>query len=417
VAAALVVAVLPLSMPWRDAWRDHRWTLAVGAGLVGLGWWLRVSVPGHEAMRAHSFAEFWTAFHHHLQWPLVRQPVFGAISFLPWAWLTFRCIRHRNTIRPVDRVGFALGLWALVHYAAMAFMRGSLQPWPPVRGLDNVVVGLAVNAFILLEAATRVPWRERRMWPAIVAGCVWGGAGFYGVADIVRENVQIVLPARRARVQLSEESTRAYLATGDPAWLRANEIPYPHAAGLRHMLDQPEIRAILPASVRPALAVTGTSEPPEAFRWSGTNTPADRPPTGWVVQSTLAGTGTWTSEPIEATGDAYWLFRLGGEWTSEGAELALRSPGGQKLAGVAPKRAFTLPGGDVVVRAPAIPAVIVARDQRDDVSIAFSGPVEMATGSVLARSLARRGWWFSVAGVAMAIMGWVRFARDHGPAA
>lgn len=422
VAGPVVVVVLLLTRSWRDVWRTQRGTVVAAVVVAALGWSLRVDIPGNDAFRARDLGEFWTAFYHHLQWPLVHHAWFGVLSFLPWLWLTVRAVRRNPAIGPAEQIGIAIGLWALVHYAAMAFMRGALQPWPPVRGLDNVVVGLGVNAYILLLAWSCGCSRTWRGWSGAVIGVVWMSALFYGAGSIIRENVELVLPERRARVQQSENSTGAYVATGDRAWLRPNEIPYPNARGLVRVLDRPEIRAVLPASVRPPRAIQGGEDPSSVFRPGAVDGLAVPPGVSVVGSATEAegtATGEWRSAPIAPGEFGYWQFAVAARTgVGDDVTLELRSIGGQLLAPVWPPRQIpTLEWNLVVVRAPEIPAVLVARDHSADGWIAFSGPVEMATGSVFAWSLARRGWGFvSLGAIVVLFAGWrmVRAERERG---
>ncbi len=410
VAPVIVIGVLFLTLPWRDVWRLHRWTVFAGATVAAAGVALSVRMPGGEALRAHHVAELWTAFYHHLQWPQVQHPLFGVISFLPWGWFTIRRVARHDLTAPGDRVVIAIGAWALSQYVAMAYMRGSLQPWPPVRGLENVVVGLLVNLYILLLVWSRTRIRGWKSWVGLAAACGGVGVCFHGLAAIIRENTEIVLPARRARVQQSEVSTRGYLLTGNRDWLKSNRIPFPSPAGLVNVLELPEIRALLPASVRPSLAIAQDGTPADTFANTTLPREFDRatPDRFWSSYSAVSGAasvGHWRSQPISPGPVAYWRFEIAGTPSAPGLGLELRSRDGQLLARLWPTRLSPKRWSSVTVARPDVPAVLIARDESASAWLAFTAPVEVAAGSMAAHALGRHGWWFAGLGATASLLG------------
>ena len=411
-AAAAAGATLVATSRIRSMVRRHGLTLAVCTAVVGLGLWLHVSVPYHDHLKAQSVWEFVLCFWRSLQWPQLHVPVHAVLSWLPWGFLTWGARRSGDTPVGVDRLIAGAGFWVLLQFAASAYARGADGAWPADRYLDTVAFGIAINVLALLILLAR---SRKTGWPRRVraAACVIG-AGFLiqGWWMHVHTMLDDTGPALRAVHIDREQHTRAYVLTGDPAWLKEGHIPYPQAGELKRCLDYEELRRALPASARTPLGLSGVATPEGSFAFDAI--PEDSGTlTGWPLVGSMGPsgartTGTWQSAPFAPARFGYWVLPTVapphtaadlGIHILEGAtrrEIDLRASNDPRL----PRPHWDF----AVVPAPAAEAVLVAHDFSPDAWLGFGAPVEMATGSFLAWQVTQAGltlFWIGLAAVAL----------------
>ncbi len=151
-----------------------------------------------------------------------------------------------------ERIAFAAGLWVLFHFAALAYSRGADAPWAASRYVDVIVVGVWVNALALAWWRSRSqmespPRHQRIARAAALAGfaCTVVGLGIH-VTHIFEHE----LPEHRETLARSTATTRAFLASGNPAILHEGEIPHQYPDMFAQTLSQAEIKRILPASLQ-----------------------------------------------------------------------------------------------------------------------------------------------------------------------
>jgi hypothetical protein len=205
----------------------------------------------------------------------------------------------------------------------------------------------------------------------------------------------VELPVVRTEMRERELNTRAYLATGDAHHLD-HDIPYPGKDGLIERLSHPEIRAILPVSVRPPIALDGVSNPPSAFVRDGVADPTPRLAEyriwGSFTPAGAAAQGEWRSEPIVRPTLSYWKIEIAGYLGQPGLSLELISlTTGMVLATVVPTPLPRESWCAAYVRAPDTAAVLVARDASASQWFAFSEPVVMGRFSYWAWRIATCG--------------------------
>jgi hypothetical protein len=227
--------------------------LAVLALLV-LGWSLRAVVPQHEALRAHSPAQFGAVFFRCLSWPWVDSGWLWLGLQAPWLWLVARRCLRRLPPDPREQFILGLGLLAVLHAAAVAYTRGAGLPEarPLSRYQDALLFGVAANLLVLLNFAE--PNRAGR-----IAALGWTGVLLAGLLTLTTADFSLSLPFKRAQGAAGLAQVRAYLATHDPAVFtpEGKFFPlHPDPAVVRHVLDDPQLRPVLPrefsnSSLRP----------------------------------------------------------------------------------------------------------------------------------------------------------------------
>lgn len=407
-AAAAVAVALTWADGFRSLWRRHLATVIACLAVVALGWSLRVSVVYHEPLMAHSLGDFSRTLRHNLQWPAVGFAPFALLGFTPWLALAWRLRR-----RPADdRRALALcgaGAWVLLQFAATAYARGSGGGWPADRYLDTFTIGLLVNAAAILFLLRQVPPRRWLRCTQLVVAAAWVGFVAHGLTVHLGRVHRGDLPAIKEAFVAAQFSARAYLITGDEHFLTASPaLLYPGKEILVERLSHPEIRAILPASLRPPLRLEGRAEPAGSFA----PPPASHPfATPWPscrsdVPDGAGTVGEWRSAPVARGRFPIWRIEVTGHPGLPGVSLALASAGtGRELAHVVPRRSAEGSWRPAFVAAPREPAVLLARDESADRWLGFCEPVEVARFSYWAALFVKRGLELVVLGAGLALAG------------
>jgi hypothetical protein len=212
--------------------------------LVALGWSLRVEVPQHEPLRAHSLAQFSAVFLRCLSWPWVDSGCLWPILQAPLVWLVAEVFRRRTPPAPVERFLLGLGLLAVLHAAAVAYTRGAglFESRPLSRYQDPLLLGVAANFFILLRFSAHSR-------PGRIATLLWSGTLLAGLLTLTTTNLSLHLPFKRHQDAISLTQGRAYLATNDPMVFTqepAQATLHPNIAVVQRVLDDPQLRRVLP---------------------------------------------------------------------------------------------------------------------------------------------------------------------------
>lgn len=406
-AAAVVLPMLLFQNGGQvRALRKELPTLLVCGAWVVAGVLLRVEIPGHQSLKAQSFHDFYQSLRLALQWPVTHPylQVFALIAYLPWLLLTMRVWRRRDRIDSREPVIVAAGAWVLLQFLATAYARGAGGAPPASRYYDTETLSVLINFAALLVLVSREPWsppwRPLRRW-AFALWCFGAGYGLLSHGEgVLRGDMTVVGP----QFYSYTEHLRAYVATDDPTDLVEGEIPYPSADTLRERVSHPEIRALLPAGVRPPLALTPARS--DQFSQGGV-APEIGVPRGltiWGSYSTERGggaVGDWQSEPVTPPPEGYLLFHRAGSREPGALRIELWSADlSRRLANVGPAAPSPHPWSTACVPTPREPFRVVAHDASSTGWLAFSGPVPMATGSYWSRQVTEsspRGFWISLA--------------------
>lgn len=231
--------------------------LALGF-IVALGVVLRVEVPDHGRLHAHSVARFSAVFFRCLSWPWVDSAWWWLVMQAPLVWTWIGVIRRRAAPRETELFAVALGSLAVLHAAAIAYTRGSglFEGRPLSRYHDPLLLGAGANLFLLLRFAGQGR-------PGRIATLFWSGAALAGILTLTTTNLSLDLPFKRYQDQKGLTQIRAYLTTHDANVFTADQpraLLHPDPTVVQRSLDDPLLRPVLPeeffdASVHPPWAV------------------------------------------------------------------------------------------------------------------------------------------------------------------
>lgn len=353
-------------------------TCFVAMAIVALGLCFRVTFLPHEALRAVSPGAGLSVFARSLAWPYCAIPILVVVMYLPWTISSWLMVTTNKPLSHSRReILFGIGLWVIAQGAAIAYSRGEDGNIPIAsRYMDILGLGALVNALCVVGFITSLPAAGKRRAATLVFGAAW-------IAGLLGGAVQLSLqkfssgPGKEALLPM-EANVRGYVATHDRKYLNGDH-PYPNANRLAQLLDDPTIRNILPAIVRPALPLTIQSQTADGFIPGGCPPAVGNPPSektwGSYSQAGLEARGSIESKPFRAE-LPYLQFETAGN--PRGATvLSLRDARTGKETRV---RADTRIDDDwraAMVRVPGSEPAIIARDNSAEDWIAFREPREM----------------------------------------
>jgi hypothetical protein len=268
--AAAIVLVLEIVrlVARRRRFSEAAPTCLVSIVVVGLALYFRTTFSPHEALKAASAAAWLAVFARALAWPYCTVPLFVIVMYLPWAISSFFMVRReKSEFQPRAEILFALGAWVIVQAAAIAYARGEDGNIAiSSRYMDILGFGAVVNALCAVILVKATAWKGKRRVIALALTALWMAGTFCGAATLSLRKItsgstkEVLLPM--------EENVRAYVATGDLKHLDGDR-PYPGAARLAGLLDDPALRKILPAIIRPPLPLVSRAETARAFVANG----------------------------------------------------------------------------------------------------------------------------------------------------
>jgi hypothetical protein len=431
-AAAMVIPLVVFRC-WlgRLPLRPFRPTLVLGLGVVAAGCLGRVTVSGHDILKAHSIGEFVLYVIHSLQWPSPDHAWLALVFWSPLVVMTWVLSRSRVTAPQNDFPLLVLGLgcWVGLQILATAYARGAGAEPPTSRYVDTLVLGILANALALgwlANHTTKIP-RYFFVGGTVVWVCALGLGLYVQSRAIYRE----VLPDIARERAGWERNVRQYLATGDVSFLQEPDIPYPGTKSFRERIDLPALQAILPVSVRrplrldsvhpgpftlrdtlPARPLPDALEPGQPKSTIEANRSLSATPSlefarTWNCESSDPA-GEWVSLPFDLPHRTYLRFLVAGGFGEPGTTLVLRNPTlGFVLANVQPvdgRAHATWRTVDVLVPAGRVELCV----RRDDHApgFAFSEPVELAPLSYWSSLAVRTGRLLWPAAAALAVLLW-----------
>lgn len=393
-AAAAVLVTLPLiERPLRRLMRNHWPTLVACAIIVVAGALLRVDFPPHRPLKASSLVEFLHALFRLMEWPQQGFPPFVVLSYLPLALLTWDAWRTgtKDSRFSWDPVVIAAGIWTVAQLIATAYARGAGAPLPAPRYLDSLNVGVFLNFIAGLVLLKR--WRETRL-PRLgvqllfAAWCLCACVGFSNQANELLRNTAYPI---RSWFQEMTTNLAHYMSTRDRTWLQNRSIPFPNDQLLVEYTNIPELRALLPVSVRDALPVTADTSEGFSEEHLDNHAPAFSYGTFWTSAPETAG--RWVSHPLDPPAGGYLRFEVAGQATAPSAvSLELWSADLRtRLESIALPTLSTQSPASVYVRRPGEPFRIVATASGAGSWLAFSRPATMPVLSYFCLWLADQG--------------------------
>jgi len=268
VTSILIARCLLRQIPWKSALP----TFAACGIAVFVGVLSFAPIEGNDWMKAHSLREFFLTLAHCLQWPNCGVPWrnpndamawVALILYAPFIILTTLSL-WRGARTSAENAVIAVGTWVVFQSAATAYARSVGGSWPASRYLDTLAIGVLVNGLLLAVMSgreTQPRWRKA----LIALGVVWLMLVGQGLWQHTQRVLTVDFPENKQELVSYETNVRNYLLTGDIAQLEGKVIPYINAPELVMRLSFPEIRAILPTSIRPPLNLKYHALPENAF--------------------------------------------------------------------------------------------------------------------------------------------------------
>ena len=256
-SAAALITGLAETRRTSDFARNWPAFVMMSAVLI-LGLTLTPPTPWHVPLHAKNVSQFFAVFTHCLAWPWVNDGVFCYAMQLPLAALMFIRWRKREPLDSAERCALALGLFSALHAAAIAYSRGGglLDARPLSRYQDPLLLGITAQLFAVARLGV-IGARATR-----IALLLWGGIALAGLIGLTETNLTLHLPYKRSQDRASLAMTREYIATGDASVFTRNANfsgPHPNPKVVQRVLDEPKLRAILPAELLSAEAPPRTA--------------------------------------------------------------------------------------------------------------------------------------------------------------
>ena len=369
--------------------------------IFAVGWRLAYFPPWHAGLRAGSLGEFVRYLVHCLAWPQPLYPILAVLWLAPSIALAARIVAHRR-IEQREILVFAFFTWTSLQVLGLAYSRGAGAGYPASRYGDVLAMGLVAQLFMLGILWEQLSPRFPRFRLATVAWitCLVVALGLH-----TRTALHDDLPVYKARLAACAENIRTYLLTGDADKFLEGVLPLPSPLKdmVRPALDRPGMRAIMPASVRPPLALSFPDSEslknnlPLKIRPDEANDPRGQ----WGTYSSRdAEPKRWISAICEPRGFGYWQMDVAGDIGEPGVELSLVS----EISGraVEPTVTHTPPVGQwkrIHLKVPHEPFRMVISPGGAGHWLGWTNPVEVSWLSYWTEYALRRAWWLIAAGL------------------
>ncbi|HEV3409995.1 MAG TPA: hypothetical protein VG095_06865, partial [Chthoniobacterales bacterium] len=394
IVAVLGVETLRL-LTKRRTLRASAPTLLACAATLALALYFRVYIPEHEPYRAPSLAVWAQVATKFLGWPFEVSSGF-LLAYLPLAFLLLRYVRRARASEEANfaqqaETLFLLGALSVLLAAGIAYARAMLSPGATAsRYMDALAPGFLANVlavFVFLRQAN----------PRKLLASAWLGCAVFALVLLVHKELGR-LKAKAEKFASAEQAVRAYIASGDISVLPdtpPNGIPYPDRGMLASFVDDPVLRQILPASLRPPLELVA-EEGMDVFARQGVGEHA------WTSDPAVVGDarGTMTTQLLEPT-LPYLQVELFGR-PGPGMQLMLKDENSEDSVTF---RTFKRDDGWRVglMRVPGRKVRLVARDDNAAEAFAFREPREIGRWSVYAERLLLRAPRVLALGLALAV--------------
>ena len=417
-AAATVMALTALVAFKQRDWRRQVPTWGFCVAIIALGLLLKFSVVNFDADKAHSAGELLRALGKSLAWPWVMLPWYAPFNLFPLLLLGWMCLRSPEPPRPRDLLILGMGIWAGLQGLAGAYARGSGGIGPAWRYMDSLSFISISGALATLVLLTDYRPRFRNgPWLCAALAC-WTLVCLGGLGWLTHSACTQAIPDAWDEKAVQTKASRAWVATGDPRVFLAQPVDKRISPLAGWLMGQPEIRSILPASVREPLQVTPAQITSNAFVRDGWRLAVADDPTetswGSYTAQQVAARGTFESQPVKSSALPYLEIAVAGDLGAEGLSLELVELNGGRVTEIRPA---SPPGGEwvnVQVKAPAGEFKMVARDESDTKWFAFKEPREMGGWSYWNLRFLAVSKWFVVLGVLGFLMNMVGLFGNQG---
>ncbi|MDR3479729.1 MAG: hypothetical protein P4L91_03355 [Burkholderiaceae bacterium] len=297
--------------------------IAILVGIFVAGVFLTPTIAKHAQLKASSVSQLLKSLATVFSWPIPIPPAFcfgPLILNAPILIFAGTLLRKRPPAN--DRRWFLLALiiWTVGQSASIAYGRATINY--SSRYLDILSVGVLLNFASLISILQDNLGRfDKRKFDAAIT---WILIIVASLALEAYDWVQYDIAARRDDVQVLENDTKNYFATGDMRYLNDKALefmlfvtPQDYAT----ILATPEVASILPANIRPPIPFASVdSEPAGSFIVGGVS-----PATSTGAEKAV---GNYRAEGNSATGKASIRFA-----TPRRARLAIPLAGYPLAAG------------------------------------------------------------------------------------
>jgi hypothetical protein len=339
----------------------------------------------HKTMKAHDPLEFITAFAKCLAFPFYNQPSLSLAVYSPVILWFALCIA-RPVLRenqPWQIIGILA--WVALNAAAAAYGRGAVFPFPSSRYMDIFAIGLLGNFSLLLHLTLSYCTTLTRTF-----AIGWVALMLIGV--FLHFDGQVLEEIRyRADAMLLQESNTKYFLTdfdrGKITTLPYFHLPYPSAQRLADILEEPQIRSILPENLRSPLETI-------ASEGVGFVTDGYYPTTPARIETIFSSYGAQGNAQLgriilnfDKPSRGGWLkIPVAGYPFSKKMRLYAESMDGKQLADLIPSHNPRESWYNVHIKTPDVPFRIVAEDNNSQFWFAFSLPVETGPATLITES-------------------------------
>lgn len=410
-AATAVLGLVTLRLiKQRRYFRESIATILVASTIILISLHFRDPYPPHDFLKTVSVHAWLIFFGRCLAWPFCQSATVAILMYLPLGLLAFVYLwRNVDALEPklmrLSELLLGTGLWVILQCAAIAYSRGGDGHGAIAsRYMDMLALGAVVNVCALVVVISQARWANRwRKWGRLAAA-LWAialviGAGLMSYRELASQY------GRQGYLRAAEQHVRAYLATGDRALLAGNPapVPYPNAAVLAGILDDPAIRGILPAAVRLPLPINKSTASNEAFVENGypsyvTNPSRERV---WGSYSAGGATARGSMETLSIRPRLPYLeLELAG-YLRQGATLILQDDRSAKAVRFIPTRQVEPYWRSGRMAVPGESVRLVARDESAEDWFAFREPRELGRFSLYAEWLVRKGRFLFFLGLAL----------------
>jgi hypothetical protein len=410
-AAAAVLGLVTLRLIRQPGLlRESIATIVVTSTIVLVSLFFHHSFPPHDFLKAVSVHAWVVFLGRCLAWPFCQSALVAAVMYLPLLLLLITYIRRGPSALGHGRKQLAdlllgTGLWVMLQSAAIAYSRGGDGHGAIAsRYMDILALGALVNLYALIVVIGEIQGvGHSRRWIRLAAG-LWGvavlaGAGLTSYRELASQY------GRQGYLRTAEQHVRAYLATRDRAYLAGNPapVPFPDATAIASYLDDPAIRGILPAAVRPPQSINKSAASGAAFVLNGyppdvTNPTQDR---AWGSYSEAGAAARGSMESLSIRPRLPYLeIELAG-YLRQGSSLMVQSDRTGKTARFIPTRQI-FPfwrSGHIAVRGESVR--LVAHDGSAEDWFAFREPRELGRLSLYAEWMVGKGKFLFFLGLAL----------------
>ena len=282
---------------------------------------------GHEALKASSIQDFIVAFAKSLSFPFPNNPAMAFIIQMPFLiMLSISVIKTEKSDNSpkIPWILMAVGIWVWLNAAATAYGRGQGGGAPASRYMDTITVGIMLNYALLFFI------RQKFNSRIILMGvCLWVLVVSVGSFNYLSDSVIPELKSKERFSKIQASNLRNYLYTGNRDLFKSQpyfHIPYPSAERLIMLLDNPNMRNMLPSELLSSVKPKNIEN--KGFRLDGyyPTTPSEEGIVAWGSygvhkRDLVKGQLRWEFNPIDR--GHYLQLSVAGYPTREGMGIKI----------------------------------------------------------------------------------------------